>query len=177
MNQEKSTPSFVGTYATSKNMHILFLSIVALVFLIQIYLYSTASFGKWIGVLGTALQIIIPCYVLVPVLWKQDTTGLWQFIRMLVIVLSITYILKFTVPETRPSGGSMSFPSGHTAGAFIGAVFLAIRYGLRYFLISTPLALFVGFSRLYVNAHWPIDVITAILLCTVVGMCFVKKHS
>lgn len=176
MNQLKAVPALVATYATPKNTNILYFSVVLIVLCIEMYLYQTASFRKWVSISGTALQILLPCYVLVPLLWKQDSTGFWQYIRMLVIVLAITYILKFAVNETRPSGGGLSFPSGHTVGAFMGAVFLTVRYGLRYFLVSTPLALYVGFTRLYVGAHWPIDVAASIILCSIIGLCFVKKH-
>lgn len=34
---------------------------------------------------------------------------------------TMTRTLKYTVKETRPDGGPYSFPSGHTANAFLGA--------------------------------------------------------
>ena len=68
--------------------------------------------------------------------------------------------LKHLFPRQRPHGVDMhSFPSGHTAGAFLGTGLLAARYG---FTASTAFAasgsVFVGFSRYFTGHHWPTDV-------------------
>lgn len=47
-------------------------------------------------------------------------------------MLAIVYTLKNTVGEGRPdSGRRNSFPSGHTAQAFVAASFLAKEYGYK----------------------------------------------
>ena len=74
----------------------------------------------------------------------------------------MTRTLKYTVKEIRPDGGPYSFPSGHTANAFLGA-----HMAYKEFKDSSPvlaysgyaLALFVAGSRLYNNRHWVADVV------------------
>lgn len=160
-----------------RNTHIIYFIGVLVTLICCAALNRTATLDDWIEILGTAVQILIPCYAVVPILWKKDHAGAIQMVMMLTIVLFITYLLKFTVPSTRPYGGSMSFPSGHTAGAFIGVLFLGIRYGLRYFIVFLPLGLFVGLSRIYSRNHWPIDVASSILLCTIVAFCCVRQFD
>ncbi len=69
--------------------------------------------------------------------------------------------LKNAVDETRPDGAPYSFPSGHTANAFLGA-----HLAYKEFKSSAPalaytgyaMAAFVGASRIYNNRHWLSDV-------------------
>ncbi len=55
--------------------------------------------------------------------------------------------------------GSYSFPSGHSASAFGGAYLLSRYYPKRAPLFYAIAAL-VGFSRIYVGAHYPGDVLS-----------------
>jgi membrane-associated phospholipid phosphatase len=63
-----------------------------------------------------------------------------------------------------------SFPSGHTAGAFCLFCFLAILLPPRYKawgLLFFVLALAVGYSRMYLAAHFFIDVYVGSIIATV----------
>jgi undecaprenyl-diphosphatase len=50
-----------------------------------------------------------------------------------------------------------SFPSGHAATAFAAATILALLYGGWFFTGFLP-ALLVAYSRVYIGAHFPLDV-------------------
>ena len=72
-------------------------------------------------------------------------------------------VLKGTSNVERPDGTSKnSFPSGHTATAFMGAEFLyqeykdiSIWYGVSGYIVASG----TGFFRLYNNRHWITDVV------------------
>jgi undecaprenyl-diphosphatase len=61
-----------------------------------------------------------------------------------------------------------SFPSGHTALAFTIAVMLSDwRPDLKNYLYS--LAVLIGFSRIYLGAHFLVDVLAGALLGYLIG--------
>lgn len=72
-------------------------------------------------------------------------------------------VLKYTVRRERPDGSSRnSFPSGHTATAFMGAELLRSEYWEVSPMIGVAgysVAVTIGFMRVYNNRHWVTDVI------------------
>lgn len=68
--------------------------------------------------------------------------------------------LKWGVNELRPDGSAFnSFPSGHTATAFMGAELVRMEYGNAWGLGAYSIASAVGVLRMYNNRHWLNDVI------------------
>lgn len=67
---------------------------------------------------------------------------------------------KYSVKEKRPdSGARNSFPSGHTATAFVGAELIRLEYGTWPAVGAYTLATGVAFLRLYNDRHWFNDIL------------------
>ncbi|RKD92147.1 phosphatase PAP2 family protein [Mangrovibacterium diazotrophicum] len=79
----------------------------------------------------------------------------------LIMGVTVTTI-KNTTKVMRPDGSSRnSFPSGHTATAFMGAEFLYQEYkdqSIWYGVAGYSLAAATGFYRMYNDRHWLTDV-------------------
>lgn len=58
-----------------------------------------------------------------------------------------------------PPEKDTSFPSGHTATAFAGAVAIALEMDTAFGLVCVAIAILMGISRLYVGVHYPTDVL------------------
>ncbi len=75
----------------------------------------------------------------------------------------IIYTTKCATSRERPDGSNNhSFPSGHTATAFVAAEFLHQEYKDKSVWISVggySMATLIGISRVYNNKHWVSDVV------------------
>lgn len=78
------------------------------------------------------------------------------------LMIAMVRPLKYFTERTRPDGGSHSFPSGHTAQAFLAATFLHKEFGHRSIWFSVAgytMATAVGTCRMVSNRHWASDVL------------------
>jgi hypothetical protein len=75
----------------------------------------------------------------------------------------VVFSTKSLTERKRPDGSNYhSFPSGHTATAFVAAEFLHQEYGDKSLWISAAgygMATLIGVSRVYRNRHWVSDVV------------------
>ena len=73
----------------------------------------------------------------------------------------LTLSIKHAVGELRPDGSAYnSFPSGHTATAFVGAEMVRREYGGWWGAGAYAVALTTGVMRVYNNRHWLNDVLS-----------------
>lgn len=73
--------------------------------------------------------------------------------------IAVNLVLKNVVKETRPDGRSdNSFPSGHTATAFLGAELVRREYGWGWGAGAYAAAAATGVLRVYHQRHWWWDV-------------------
>jgi undecaprenyl-diphosphatase len=135
----------------------------------------------WLSKIGTYGLVWLVIGLVVALVWRR----VMPFALVVLAVAAadgIATLLKVAIGGTRPSDkGSLvtiphshSFPSGHTAVAFAAAVvlsWLVPRAAPAFFV----LALAIGYSRIYIGVHWPLDVVggavtglvTALLLLAV----------
>jgi membrane-associated phospholipid phosphatase len=88
----------------------------------------------------------------------------------------ITTALKYSVKRDRPfvtypdidketSGGSSSFPSGHTSTAFANATSLSMAFPKWYVIVPSFIwAGTVGYSRMDLGVHYPSDVLAGAIV-------------
>jgi membrane-associated phospholipid phosphatase len=62
-----------------------------------------------------------------------------------------------------------SFPSGHAVAAAVLAAYFTLRYGPRA-LPLWALAIAGGLARVYVGAHWTVDVLAGLVLGAIIGL-------
>lgn len=81
------------------------------------------------------------------------------------IMAALVNSIKYTAKEMRPDGSTAnSWPSGHTATAFVGATILHKEYGMTvspwYSVAGYGVATATGIMRVLNNRHWVSDVLS-----------------
>ncbi|MBT8330721.1 MAG: phosphatase PAP2 family protein [Deltaproteobacteria bacterium] len=122
---------------------------------------------------------------------KKLTGLLLAYIKaQLIFALALVRILKIILGRARPEHGSEftffsfafrynSFPSGHSADAFISGVFLFYllkhsKYSAcRYFPLIY--AFLIAISRVFISSHYPSDVAAGMLIGILGGWFFISR--
>lgn len=100
-----------------------------------------------------------------------------DLIRAQVLNGVITQAIKFGAGRERPSGGSHSFPSGHTSATFATAAVIHANYGIAAGLPAYAVGTFVGWSRIRGNHHWLSDAIFGAAVGLASGRAASHKHN
>lgn len=110
-------------------------------------------------------------------LGRRDAQGTVQFAESVGLTLGTTYILKYSVNEQRPNGGSQSFPSAHSSISFSAAEFMRKRYGWEYGIPAYALASFVAYSRVEAGEHYAHDVIAGAAIGIASSYIFTRPYK
>ena len=149
------------------------------------------NFMRYVSLLGDWPLHALAGLALLGVAWRRGSEQ-WTriFLAMLLAMMLAGVagtVIKWTVPRARPSvhadsrwGGPRfsskydSFPSGHVGAsiAFFGVLLIARR---RIGLACLAIPILIGFSRMYIGAHYLSDAVCAAvlgILCAVVVAYF-----
>jgi undecaprenyl-diphosphatase len=124
---------------------------------------------------------------LVPLLASPRTRDLARsLVGVVLVTAAVVFVLKLVVRRPRPCASlqgvaalcraptDFSFPSGHAAGSFAVATFLATWLVLRHrapvpAAALMALAAAIGVSRVYLGVHFPGDVLAGAVIGGLVG--------
>ncbi|MDR1401806.1 MAG: phosphatase PAP2 family protein [Puniceicoccales bacterium] len=130
---------------------------------------------------GDILQFVIPTYAFGVSCYKKDFQGSKQFLYALGSSALTVHALKITTNEKRPNfcpgDKRISFPSGHTSAAFLGATFIHRRYGFKQAIIPYGLAALTGYSRVQAKKHHVHDVLAGALISGICTWIFVDEKG
>jgi undecaprenyl-diphosphatase len=121
---------------------------------------------SWIGTLGlvwVAIAAVVAAMTRRPGVLLLTLAGVAAADLLAFAVKTIVAVdrppVRYATPEPLVRVPTdYSFPSGHTATSFAAAVILAWAVPRRAWLFYV-LAVAIGFSRIYVGVHYPIDVL------------------
>ncbi len=140
---------------------------------VRSFMHNVSRFGDWPSHVALGL-------LLLGIAWWRGSKKWTRIFLSMLLAMAIAgiagHVIKHTVPRARPSvkselrwGGPRfstkyhAFPSGHVAAstAFFGVLIFARR---RVGLACLPIPILIGFSRMYIGAHYLSDVVGAAVL-------------
>lgn len=127
--------------------------------------------------LGDLMMVMSPAYALGMTVMADDPDGTVQLAESVVVAQLASEGIKAFGLERRPNGTDRkSFPSGHAAGAFSGAMFVHKRYGWKPALLPYAMSAVAGWSRVQARAHYWHDVAAGAAVSALFTWVFVDKY-
>jgi membrane-associated phospholipid phosphatase len=155
-------------------------------FMVQHQNPAMRNFMRYVSLLGDWPLHAVVGLVFLGLAWRRGSEE-WTriFLAMLLAMMLAGVagtVIKRTVPRARPSVHTdigwvgprsswkyQSFPSGHVGAstAFFGVLLIARR---RVGIACLPIPILIGFSRMYIGAHYLSDVVCAAVLGTLCAL-------
>lgn len=127
--------------------------------------------------LGDMFMVMAPAYAFGMTMMEEDYTGSIQFAEVLVSTQLATEGIKALKLEERPNKhDKKSFPSGHAAGAFSGAMFVHKRYGWKPALIPYAMSIVTSYTRIDTKAHYFHDTVAGAALAGLFTWILVDEY-
>jgi membrane-associated phospholipid phosphatase len=144
-------------------------------------MWLTTQLGNMLAASIATLVLLVLNYRRLAIVIIVGTLTLWILVEI-IKALSDRDRPFLTLDNTRVIGWRErgdSFPSGHTSQAFflVTLFILHFQLGIAATAALYGLAALVGFTRIYVGAHYPRDVIAGIVLGSVWGILGVLVDS
>lgn len=171
---------------------------------IQLFLFLNglhSDFFDTIMWLASSKFIWVPLYAwFLWLLYKKHRKDFWivvlTVILMIIISDQLCNLSKNGIMRLRPSndpglmhkvhilkeyrGGPYGFYSGHASNAFAVAIFviLALKSRHKYILpVGLAFALLVSYSRIYLGVHYPLDILTGVVMGSLIAWLMYKAMT
>jgi membrane-associated phospholipid phosphatase len=164
-------------------------------FIAQHQSHEMRSFMRKVSLFGDWPSHVALGLLLFGIAWQRSSKKWMRIFLSMLLAMAMAgvvgHVIKRTIPRARPSvksevrwGGPRfsskyhAFPSGHVAAstAFFGVLIFARR---RVGLACLPIPILIGFSRMYIGAHYLSDVVCAAILgilCALVVVHFFLRR-
>lgn len=137
-------------------------------------MWLATQLGNMLAAFVAALLVFILNYRRLAIIIIFGTFTLWLLVEIIKLLVDRDRPFR-TFEKTRVIGWQEkghSFPSGHTSQIFFLTTLFIIRFqlGVGVSIALYTVATLVGFTRIYVGAHYPRDVLAGMVLGSVWGI-------